>query len=74
MKLKIGKMSSKEVAQWLGISYSTYRNAIDKYLNRLEGYCVYKKVYGGIIIEEIFMEEYDKTLNLKADLMYYKEI
>ena len=30
MELKIGKMSSKELAQWLGISYSTYKNNIDK--------------------------------------------
>lgn len=74
MKLKLGKMSSKEVAQWLGISYSTYRNSIDKYLEKLESFCIYEKVYGGIIVKEIFIEEYDKTLNLKADIMYYKEI
>ena len=27
MKLKLGKMSSKEIAEWFGISYGRYRNS-----------------------------------------------
>lgn len=74
MQLKLGKMSSKDVATWLGISYSTYRKNPDKYLGRLDGYAIFEKVYGGIEIKEIFIESYDKNLNKKTDLLFLKEV
>lgn len=48
MKLKLGKMTSREIAEWFGRSYYSYRNNIDKYLDQLGYYCEFEKVYGGI--------------------------
>ena len=74
MKLKLGKMKSQEVAAWLGISYNTYRNNIDKNLSKLEPFCEFEKVYGGIIVKEIIIEEYDKHLQFNDDKLYIAEI
>lgn len=74
MKLKLGKMTSKEIASWLGITYNTYRNKIDCYLQKLEDYALFEKVYGGIIIKEIYIETYDKHLNKKTDAVFLKEV
>ena len=74
MKLKIGKMTSKELAQWINVSYGTYTHNIDKYLSIIEDYCDFEKVYGGIVVKEIYIEEYDKSLSLKDEKIYLKEI
>lgn len=38
MELKLGKMSGREIAEWLGISYnSTYRNNPTKQIEKLFG-------------------------------------
>mgnify|MGYP003416547890 FL=1 len=36
MKLKIGKMSTKELAEWFGVSYGTFRNKKQEKLKELE--------------------------------------
>lgn len=72
--LKLGKMTSRELAQWFNISYNTYKNKINKYLEVLENYCEFDKIYGGVNIKEIYVEEYDKTLNFKDDKLYLEEI
>lgn len=43
MKLKIGKMSSQQVAEWLGISYGSYKKNIDKYLKKVDMYANFEK-------------------------------
>lgn len=66
MELKLGKMTGQEVAQWFGISYNgTYRKNPKKYLERLEDYCVFEQVRGGIIVKEIYISKYNK--NLRAE-------
>lgn len=41
-KLKLGKMTGKELADWFNISYDgTYRKNPSKYILRLNGYCEY---------------------------------
>ena len=40
-KLKLGKMTGKEIATWLGISYGTYSNNPAKQLSKLNFYCSY---------------------------------
>ena len=72
--LKLGKMTSRELAAWLGISYNSYKNNIPKYLKIIEDYCEYEKVYGGIIVKEIYIDTYDKTMSFKDDDLYLKEI
>lgn len=66
MQLRLGKMTGRELAEWMKISYSTYRNNPTKYIQRLEDYCEYEQVRGGAIIKEIYLHEYNK--NLKTDL------
>ena len=74
LQLKIGKMSSRELADWFCVSYNSYKNDIPKYLDLLESYCKYEKVYGGVMIEEIYIEEYDKSLNVLDQSLYVAEI
>lgn len=59
MKLRLGKMTGQEIAEWLSISYnSTYRNNPTKQIEKLGGYCEYKQVRGGVIIDKIYMDTY----------------
>ena len=54
------KVSSSELADWFGIAYSTYRSQKKKRLEELKGFCDYDEVYGGIIIKEVYFDEYYK--------------
>lgn len=74
MELKLGKMTGQDVAQWLGITYNTYQKNIEKQLLKLEGYCEFKRIHGGIDIQEIYIEEYNPKIKLKDDQMYYKKV
>lgn len=67
-------MSSRELANWFSLSYNTYKNNIAKYLIRLEDYCEYEKIYGGVIIKEIYVEEYDNQLTIRDQTIYLDEI
>lgn len=60
MELKLGKMTSKELAAWFGISYGSFRNKKTEKLKELTFYCSYELVYGGITISNIFIKEYLK--------------
>jgi hypothetical protein len=74
-KLKLGKMSGRELAEWLGISYEgTYRKNPTRHLKKLEDYCEYEQVRGGAIIKKIYVEEYDKNLRTNNDKLYVKEL
>lgn len=75
MELKLGKMSGKEIATWMNISYDgTYRKNPSKYLSRLSDYCKFEQVRGGAIINEIYIATYDKDLNKKVELDYVKAL
>lgn len=74
MKLRLGKIKSQEMATWFAVKYNTYKNNIPGYLAKLEDYCDFERVRGGVIIKEIYIEEYDKYLNKKAEQMYLNEI
>jgi threonine synthase len=73
-KLKLGKMTGQELAEWFGVKYSTYKNRSSKYIKKLEDYCEYEQVRGGAIIKEIYVEEYDKNLKTNNDKLYIKEL
>lgn len=60
MKLKLGKMTTKQLAQWMNIGYGSFRNNKDRYLKRLSDFCQFEPIYGGVMITEIYDEEYDK--------------
>ena len=74
MVLRLDTMKTKELAEWFGIKYQTFRANSSKYYKLLEDYCEYDKVYGGVIIKEIYIDTYDKALNVKDDKIYYEEI
>lgn len=61
-ELKLGKMKGLEIAEWLGVSYNTYHHSIDKQLSKLNGYCEYKKVWGGAEITKIYIPIYKGEL------------
>lgn len=58
MELHLGKMKSVEIAEWLGVAYSTFRNNSKKQFSKLDNYCEYKKVWGGIEITKIYCPVY----------------
>ena len=74
VELKKGKWSSRSLAEWFGVSYNTYKNDISKYLEQLEFYCDFEKIYGGVTITEIYVSTYDKSLNMADKALYTEEI
>ena len=74
MVLKLGKMTSKELAQWFGVTYQTYRKVKVKKLDILSCYCRFEEVYGGIIINEIYVEQYCGDLAAQDVKNYVEEI
>ena len=74
MELKLGKMTSRELAEWFGVSYRSYTHKISKYLDELDLFCDFEKVYGGVIIKEIFDPIYSKNVNKKDQELFLKEL
>lgn len=74
MELQLGKMTSRQLAAWFGLSYNTYKNDIPKYLEILDWYCTFDKIYGGVIIKTIDKAIYDKAYNPQAQQVYLDEI
>lgn len=61
MELKLGKMTAKELAEWFGISYGTFRNSKKKKLEELKEFCFFEEVYGGVEITAIISPTYIKN-------------
>lgn len=57
-QLHLGKMTGHEIAEWLGIKYSTYRQKRLKQLDKVAEYCDFEETRGGIIIKEIYCDTY----------------
>lgn len=74
MELHLGKMSGQELAQWFNIVYTTYKRNPSKYIAKLDDYCKYTPVRGGVIIEEIYIATYDKKINKKIDTIYVQAL
>lgn len=64
-ELRLGKMTSKEIAEWMGISYNSYKNYITKRLEYLKNFAVFEKVYGGVEIKEIIIPYYIKNISIE---------
>lgn len=62
VKLRIGKMKSSEIAQWMGVNYNTYRNQKQKKLKQLERFCDFTPIYGGVIIKQIYDPIYKSNI------------
>lgn len=60
-KLKLGWMSTRDIADWMGIAYGTFRNNAEKKLEKLELFADFEKKRGGVVIKYVYMEEFDKN-------------
>lgn len=69
-ELRLGKVTSKELADWFGISYGRFRNDKDSKLEELKLYCDFNEVYGGIYINNIF--DYNNATYHKAARKNYE--
>ena len=65
-KLHLGKVTTKELAEWFGISPGSFRNKKQTKLKELADYCSFESVYGGIIINYIYIEKYIKPTSTYA--------
>lgn len=72
-QLIMGKISSRELADWFGYSYSTYRKKKPILMEQLSQYCDFEEIFGGIIIKEIYIEEYIKDFELDMQA-YYEQV
>lgn len=71
--LRLGKMSSKEIAEWMGIAYGTYKNSSHKRLEYLKNFAKFTPCYGGVMIEEIYLDTFVKDIS-EDDKVYVDEI
>lgn len=71
--LRLGKMSSREIAEWMGITYGTYKNSSQKRLEYLKNFAKFTPCYGGVIIEEIYLDTFVKDVS-EDDKVYVNEI
>ena len=74
IELVLGKMSSKDLASWFGVSYGSFRNKANEYLDKLNNFASFEKVYGGVEITEIYVKVYDKSLFKSIDEIFTQEI
>ena len=63
MELKLGKMTTKEIAEWFGVSYGSFRTLKNKKLEELKNYARFEEVYGGVDIKAIYRGVYNKKDN-----------
>lgn len=71
--LRCGKMSTKEIAQWMDVNYSTFRNNKKQKLDDLRRFCDFEQVYGGVNILQIYNPIYQKALS-NDEKVFLKEI
>lgn len=71
--LRLGKMSSREIAEWMGITYGTYKNSSQKRLEYLKNFAKFTPCYGGVMIEEIYLDTFVKDVS-EDDKVYVNEI
>lgn len=74
MKLKLGRMTSAELAHWFGVSKKSFTNNAQKYLDKLNDFASYERVWGGVNILEIYLDEYVKGYNQIDDNYFNQEI
>lgn len=74
MELHLGKMTTRDLAAWFGVSFGHFKNTSTKFYNKLSDFCDYEKVHGGVIIKEIFFSTYDKKMRERNEDIAKKEV
>lgn len=64
LSLQLGDMSTKELAQWFGISYDYFKKKAKIKYKELEEYCKYDKLHGKVHIHQIYCSIYIKNQSL----------
>lgn len=59
--LTVGTITSQELANWFGVSYSTFRKKRKERLKELELFADFEEFHGGVEIKEVRIPEYSKT-------------
>lgn len=67
--LRLGRMTSQEIADWMGIAYSTYRKNNAQRLEYLTNFADFTKYRGGVEIKEIYIPTFVK--NISVEDQYY---
>lgn len=60
MKLKLGIMTNKELAEWFGIKEKSFANAKKKKLEELKKFADFSTSRGKVNIKKIYIEKYEK--------------
>lgn len=60
MELHLGKMTTKEIAEWFNLSYGGFRNHKAEKLDELKTFADFDEIYGGIYIKTIYTPIYNK--------------
>lgn len=68
--LKKGKMTAKELADWFGLTYGSYRVKKKEKLEELKNYAEYEEIHGGVIIKNILNEEYSRKGKKSKEIIY----
>ena len=68
-ELKLGKMTSREIAEWMEITYGSYRRNKNQRLEYLKNFADFEEIYGGVIIKEILIPKFLK--NISEEDQYY---
>ena len=74
MQLKLGKMTSSELASWFNVSKKSFTNNANRYLEKLSDFARFERVWGGVEILEIYLDEYVKGYNIIDDTYFDREI
>lgn len=74
MELHLGKMTTRDLATWFGVSFGHFKNTSIKFYNKLSDFCDYEKVHGGVIIKEIYFSTYDKKMRERNEDIAKKEV
>lgn len=67
MKLKLGKMTNQELAEWFGISEKGFSNKRPKKLVDLKNYAKFSVGRGYVTITEIIIDEYDPKMTTNKE-------
>lgn len=71
-KLQLGKINSHELADWFGYGYNYFKSKKkNQVMPFLKDYCDYEVVHGGVIVKEIYIDEYEGDLS--QDVRVYLE-
>lgn len=67
-------MKTQELAAWFGVSFGHFRNSSVKFYEKLSHFCEYEKVYGGVIINEIYQDTYERNFDARTELLIIDEV